>query len=384
MTLASLPMTIKFTGKVSDFLKIGVAHAARGDIDAVRQILNSKPNWVHKVGSHGRTMLWEACHRGRLPMVKYLIRRKADINACGSYYTPYFVEISCYCIARFKGHDDVANYLVEKGAIIDIHTAAFLGEHQRVKEMLKRNRSLVNSGHPQHEMAESGTPGPDLILADAPWATPLCYALRGGDVATVEYLIRKKSKIRGFEEYLFEAANDVPALVSLLLENGADPEHAPQATPDDQALFDVVQKYGVGLPSRDQLGEELVYLCRGDRGGNPKEVERLISLGAPINHQDHKGKTAMHRAAKAGFVETLKVLLKHKAKINIPDHALETPVFEAVRSTIKDTERKLETIRLLIKAKAKLKLTNRKGLTVLDVAQRSKLPERRRVINLLK
>ena len=85
---------IAFPGKASDFLKIGVAAAARGDIEAVREILKSRPKWIHRVGSHGRTMLWEAAHKGRLEMVRYLVRRKADINACGTHYTPYFVEVS--------------------------------------------------------------------------------------------------------------------------------------------------------------------------------------------------------------------------------------------------------------------------------------------------
>ena len=115
-------MPIHFTGKTSDFLKIGVAAAARGDLDAVKAILKAKPNWLHRIGSHGRTMLWEASHRGRLEMVKYLVRRKADIDACGSHYTPYFVEVSCYCIARFKAHQDVADFLLAKGAKLDIHT----------------------------------------------------------------------------------------------------------------------------------------------------------------------------------------------------------------------------------------------------------------------
>ena len=102
-------MAIQFTGNASDFLKIGVAAAARGDIDSVREILKAKPAWIKRRGSHGRTMLWEAAHRGRLEMVKYLCRRKADIDACGTHYTPYFVEVSCYCIARHKRRHEVAD-----------------------------------------------------------------------------------------------------------------------------------------------------------------------------------------------------------------------------------------------------------------------------------
>ena len=64
---------IQLTGKQSDFLKIVVAAAGRGDVDGVRQLLDDKPDWIHTIGSHGRTMLWEAAYRGKLEVVKFLV-----------------------------------------------------------------------------------------------------------------------------------------------------------------------------------------------------------------------------------------------------------------------------------------------------------------------
>lgn len=284
--------TIEFTGKSGDFLKIGVAAAARGDLNAVRAILMTKPKWLHQIGSHGRTMLWEAAHRGKLEMVKYLVRRKADINACGTHYTPYFVDVSCYCIARFKKRHDVADFLLARGAELDIHTAAFLGNLVDVQEFLNKSRKLLNAGHDQCVMAEKGA-AVNFFIAPAPWATPLVYALRGADEPTVEYLIGRGAKIKGNERSLFIAANEKPSLVRLLLENGADPAFAPEAHPDDGELYKIVSAYGVKKPSKKQCSEELVYLCRGDRGGNPDEVRRWLKLGADVNYQDHKGKTAL-------------------------------------------------------------------------------------------
>ena len=48
---------LRFPRKASDFLKIGVAAAARGGVDAVRAILEERPGWLTRVGPHGRTML---------------------------------------------------------------------------------------------------------------------------------------------------------------------------------------------------------------------------------------------------------------------------------------------------------------------------------------
>jgi len=110
----------------------------------------------------------------------------------------------------------------------------------------------------------------------------------------------------------------------LLLENGTDPGKAPDVYPDEGELYELVTSYGV-KPANALHNGELVYLGRGDKGGNPESVKRLLRLGADVNHQDHKGKTALHRAAKAGFTEALAILLDHGATVVIEDQNGETP-----------------------------------------------------------
>jgi ankyrin repeat protein len=374
---------ITFPGKASDFLKIGVVAAARGDLEAVRDILKQRPQWITRVGSHGRTMLWEASHRGKLEMVKYLVRRGADINACGTHYTPYFVEISCYCIARHKKHDDVADFLLEKGAKVDIHTAAFLGDREGVAKFLKRRPKSLNEGHPQSDMGDMKEDGLDFYLAPAPWATPLCYALRGADTETVEYLIEQGAKIKGNEEALFIAAKKNCDMLRLLLENGADPRKLPPVFPDEGELFELVASFGV-VPPEAADSRELVYLCRGDRGGNLAEVKRLLDLGANVNFQDHKGKTALHRAARSGFAETMRILLDHGASVEIEDPDGETPLFDAVRSTIKNVEKKKEAVRILLESGGDPLHTNQKGETPLAVAEKARSPDAKVLAKMLR
>ena len=361
---------IRFTGKPSDFLKIGVAAGARGDLEAVRTILEERPGWLTRVGARGRTMLWEASHRGRLGVVEHLVERGADIDACGTHYTPYFVEVSCYCIARYKGHDDVAEYLEERGAVIDIHTAAFLGDRAGVESFLRQQPELLDEGQPQHVMGDMTEDGLDYHLAPAPWATPLCYALRGGDVGTVAYLIASGVRIEGIEESLFNAANKDMGMVRLLLENGADPQMMPLVFPDEGDLYTLVSSYGVSPPDLEAVSARLVYLCRGDRGGNSDEVRRLLRLGADVDNRDDQGNTALHRAAKAGFTVTMGILLKHGATVDIEDAKGETPLFNAIRSTIKNADRKAEAIRVLMGAGADPLHVNRRGVTATEVADR--------------
>ena len=96
------------TGKASDFLKIAVAAAGRGDMDTVRAVLGERPDWIARIGSHGRTMLWEAAYRGRAETVEYLLDPGADIDARGCHYAPLLVDISPYCAARKR---DAAHWL---------------------------------------------------------------------------------------------------------------------------------------------------------------------------------------------------------------------------------------------------------------------------------
>ncbi len=322
-----------------------MAAAALGELDAVRAILKARPKWIHRRGPHGRTLLWEASHRGKLAMVKYLVKRKADIVACGSHYTPHFEEVSGYTIARFKKHEDVADYLLEKGAITHIHTSAFLGDCEAVQKHLSRSLNRLNLGHPQHEMGDKHKDGLDYHLAPAPWATPLCYAFRGDDLETVKFLISKGAIIQGNEKALFIAAQRHPERNRLLLENGTDPSHAP----DEGGLFEIVSSYDAKSPKAPH-GDDLVYLCRGDRSGDPPEVRRLLNLCADVNHQDAQGKTALHRDANAGFVEISRILLDSGASVEIEDANGETPLFDAARATIKNTKNQKRTIKLLLKS----------------------------------
>ncbi len=363
---------IKFPGKASDFLKVATAAAARGDLTAVDSILDARPQWLNRTGSHGRTMLWEAAHRGKLAMVEYLAARGADINACGTHYTPYFVEVSCYCIARYKKRDDVADFLLAQGAKTDLHTMAFLGDRQGAEDWLKRQPESLYEGHPQHTMGAMEESGLDFYLAPAPWATPLCYALRGGDAETVEFLIGQGAKIKGYEDDFFIAANNDLDKIRHLLEHGADPGKLPPIPPDAGELFALASSYGAKTPDTDTYSAELVYLCRGDRGGNPAEVRRLLGLGADIDFQDNKGKTALHRAAKAGFVKTIGTLLEYRACADIADTNGETALFEVVHSTIKNDEKRKSAAHLLLKAGADPLRAARKGKTPLSAAKSAK------------
>ena len=107
------------TGKVSDFLKIGVAAAGRGDLETVRTVLAERPDWLLRVGSHGRTMLWEAAYRGRLAMVEWLLDQGAEVDLRdGAGHTPVMTALRSTIKNKDK-HREVVRVLTEAGAGLD-------------------------------------------------------------------------------------------------------------------------------------------------------------------------------------------------------------------------------------------------------------------------
>ena len=299
--------TVQLTGKQSDFLKIVVAAAGRGDLEAVRHLLDVKPAWIHTIGSHGRTMLWEAAYRGKLHVVEFLVARGADIHLPGCHLSQHALEITPYCVARHEGRDAVAEYLLEHGAEIDIHTAAYLGDYDAARSCLDNDdSSLVNTGYLQSVMLSSG--GPITVEHQyAEWATPLCYAIVGGNIRIVELLIANGAAIESHSEHLLDHAvsEGQVEIVRLLFENGADPNESPRIYDDNSEMSVLLKSHGV--PPRDINAKNgmgwppLVYACRGDKGEHPEEIERLLTLGADIDVRNSKGENCAALCSEGGF-----------------------------------------------------------------------------------
>ena len=326
------------TGRASDFLSVAAAAAGRGDLDTVRAVLAEEPAWIRRVGSHGRTLLWEAAYRGRLEMVDYLLDRGADVDACGCHFTPLLVEISPYCAARYRGHEAVADRLLERGAATDIHTAAFLGDREAVVGHLEREPRLATAEKPQHDAGLR--------------ATVLHYAVSASRLDIVTTLLARGADPRPHSDWLIRFAiwRDRADILGALIDGGADPTRAEMPRSGVSAeVTAVLAARGVRVSVDHAEGgwPPLVFQARGDRGGNVDRVRDLLDRGADVNVRNHKGQTALHCAAKAGFTDVVALLLDRGADLNATDDDGRTPLAAALRSTVRDKARIAAVIEML-------------------------------------
>ena len=320
--------------------------------------------------------------------MQFLLERGADINLPGCYHIEHRLEITPYCAARLKGRDRVADYLLQHGATMDIHIAAYLGDYDAVRSHLDNDADLINSGYLQAVMLPAGNPH-SFEHRETAWATPLCYAIMGGNPAIVELLISRGTTIKPHSERFLDYAvsEDRVEITKLLLENGADPSKAPCILDDNSEMRVLLKAYGVppkDINAQNHMGwPPLVYACRGDNGEHPEEIQRLLKLGADIDIQNYKGKTGLHCAAKAGFLNVIKLLIEKGATLDATDNDCETPLFEAIRSTIKSGEKQQEALETLLVKGADPNVKNRKGLTPLQVAKRMRRADAGKIVELL-
>ena len=355
------------TGKQSDFLKIVVAAAGRGDLEAVRALVEAEPCWLHTVGSHGRTMLWEAAYRGKLAVARYLVERGADIDASACHYSEHYVEISCYCVARVKQRHALADYLLAQGAVVGIHTVAYLGDTAAVCAFLDADPALLEQTHAQHDVQRSE--GKRLAFDPTPhsWSTPLAYAVSGGCAETVALLLARGAAVAAHSARLLAIAVGRGRLdiVRLLLKHGADAGQLPLGDPaKNRELAELAIAHGFDVNAGRPGWPPLVVASRGDKGEHPEKIQALLALGADVNVRDYKGKTALHRAATAGFLASMAVLLAHGADVEAADNQGETPIFDAVRAG------RVEAVTLLLARGADPTARNRKGTSLAAAAKR--------------
>ena len=312
--------------------------ARRGDAVELGALLERAPDVLASV-PQAAALLHMASLAGRTAVVELLLRSGVDVNKPSPIEPLIFV--TPLCAARAKRRKEIEELLIGHDAKEDIFTHAFLGDLGRLR------------GDLLDEPSRSQAVDPAVDVLDI---TPIHHAIAGARVEALRVLLSHASPangplLGGRRAIREAAARGNAAMVAMLLDHGADatrigagrwvlhPELAP-----------ILARAGACV---DRSGSWIGLSCTGNQGrkDDPEYVAALLRHGARANDKRLTGQgndggraTALHYAAKAGFVKTIAVLLENGADPVAKDDNALTPLDwldRAAKSVDHDAVRRL-------------------------------------------
>jgi truncated hemoglobin YjbI/ankyrin repeat protein len=315
--------------------------ARRGDAAALHSLLASAPD-VLASAPHAAKLLRLAVMAGREPAVDLLLDRGVDVNKPSPIEpAETLIFVTPLCAARMKRRRDIEAVLLRHGAREDIFTHAFLGDLDALGDDLARAPSVVQASDPAVDVLE---------------ITPVHHAVAGGHVDAVCALLacaaQNNESLRGGRRALALAvARENAAIVARLLDLGLDATAiGPGRWVLHPELAPMLARAGAHI---DRSGDWIRVSCTGNQGrkDDPDYVAALLRHGAraddrrtTIQDTDGGRATALHYAARAGFVKTIAVLVDHGADPAARDDNGLTPLDwleRASKSVDRDAVRRL-------------------------------------------
>ncbi|XP_071095477.1 putative ankyrin repeat protein RF_0381 [Haliotis cracherodii] len=343
------------------------------------------------------SILHVACEGGNVPIVKYVLEQNVtDINSRrrdGS---------TAATLAVFKGHGDVFNLLVKKGAdltLFDDKGSTFVdlairgGNTEIVEYVLQQNSVDINRKHcgltPVMLAAVNGKldvfnflvqKGADLSIKHADYETILHMACKGGNTEIVKYALEQN--------------------IDAMSSNGMDGNAAAviAAKRGRRDIFDLLVKKGANLTMKEENNNILLMACEGGnvdivkyvlkqnivdinskndeeltpamvaaRWGHKEVFDLLISEGADLTYVSEDDENILHLACYGGNVDIVKYVLKQNMlDLNSKDDDDWTPAMMAISGGHRDI------LYLLVREGANLTQRNYEHRNVLHVACTSK------------
>jgi len=247
----------------------------RGDLEAVKTLIEKEPACIHSKDQEGNTPLYYAAGGSSQEIVKLLIQKGAHINDAN------LEGVIPMHVAAYAGRVPIAELLIEAGA--DINARNTFGD------------------------------------------TPLHWAVFYGRKELVDLLVEKGVNLDAKSDegtfFLHEgAAGGHEKLVNLLLEKGANikTENSNGGTLLHSAasggllqLVELTIKKGYDVNAKDRYG--MTPLHNAAHNGHIKVIQLLITNGADINAAAFDGRTPLHTASEAGFKNIVDFLIEKGA-----------------------------------------------------------------------
>jgi uncharacterized protein len=348
-----------------------------GDVAMVKLLLaaHADPN---SADTTGESCLIMAARVGNLDIVKALIDKRAVADAADPAYhqTPLMV-------AARSGHAPIVSLLVKHGAKVDAQTRTGVTPKFRApgQNSGSKGQGIVRGGWPERGERDP-TPGAK---------TPLLYAVREGHADIAELLLDAGASIEkpdadGVTPLLMAVLNGHVVLAQKLINRGANVNVADWygQTPLWSAVD--LRDLDVSGPTKDNgVDREAAFTLiktlldkHADPNARTKEYppqRRWITRLGSLSWVDFTGQTPFLRAALAGDVKTMRLLLEYHADPNIKTFNGTTPLMAAagVNWTVSQTydegpQSLLEAVKLAQSLGNDVNATNDMGLQAIHGA----------------
>jgi truncated hemoglobin YjbI/ankyrin repeat protein len=310
-------------------------HVQRDDAAGIAATAAAHPQVIPR---HGPRLLLIAAVRGKARAAEALLRQGVDANAVAmlpgseaSIHRLPMLRITPLCGALARRRDTVVKLLVEHGARYDIFTAACVGDLDALRELLDLAPELADARDPACDVAQ---------------VTPLVHAVFAGQLEAAGLLLQRGATVGVNSVRLVRTAANGghEALTDLLLEHGADPASiGPGAWVMVPAIAEKLLARGADV--NQQPGAWVGMCCTGNSGHkeNAALARAMLRCGADVEAR-YGGRTALHCAAKAGFVHVVEALIEYGGNVNALDDRGQTPLDEvetAGRSIDREPVRRL-------------------------------------------
>ncbi|XP_033832120.1 ankyrin repeat domain-containing protein 16 [Periophthalmus magnuspinnatus] len=264
--------------------------ASMGHLECVTYLLENGAK-VNSLKKADWTPLMMACTRRNLSVIDQLLAHGADLglkNKDG--WSAFHVatrEGSAEVVLLLLQHSEQVWRTESKTGRTPLHTAAMHGCEEVIKILLERCEYR-----------------PDQ--RDSCGVTPLMDALRNGHLSVARLLLEKHQAC--------------PTAVDRL---GAQPLHQVAVTGENDALRFLVKELKVNV-NESATSLQLMPLHYAAKEGHVSTILTLKELGADLQIQDAKGRTALHMASIGQHAEAVTTLLQLGLK-NSPDSSGTTP-----------------------------------------------------------